>query len=78
MTLSAVVTGARDVTFDASDPDAVRAALADLPASVDTLVNNAGANMARQGMKALWLADYESNVVSAVLVTEALLPRAGA
>jgi len=75
--------GARDVVFDASDPDAVQAALADLPGSVDILVNNAGGNMARQGMKAdglaalkaLWLADYESNVISAVLVTEALLPR---
>jgi 3-oxoacyl-[acyl-carrier protein] reductase len=75
--------GARDVVFDASDPDAVQAALADLPGSVDIVVNNAGGNMARQGMKAdglaalkaLWLADYESNVISAVLVTEALLPR---
>jgi 3-oxoacyl-[acyl-carrier protein] reductase len=75
--------GARDVVFDATEPGAVEAALADLPESVDILVNNAGANMARQGMKsgdltalrALWIADYESNVISAVLVTEALLPR---
>jgi NAD(P)-dependent dehydrogenase (short-subunit alcohol dehydrogenase family) len=77
--------GARDVVFDATEPAAVQAALADLPESVDILVNNAGANMARQGMKvpagdlaalrALWIADYESNVISAVLVTEALLPR---
>lgn len=75
--------GARDVAFDATDPDAVQSALADLPETVHILVNNAGANMARQGMKggdlaslkALWVADYESNVISAVLVTEALLPR---
>jgi 3-oxoacyl-[acyl-carrier protein] reductase len=75
--------GARDVVFDATEPDAVQAALADLPETVDILVNNAGANMARQGMKAddltalraLWIADYESNVISAVLVTTALLPR---
>ncbi len=75
--------GARDVVFDATEPDAVEAALAGLPETVDILVNNAGANMARQGLKAtdltslraLWIADYESNVISAVLVTEALLPR---
>jgi 3-oxoacyl-[acyl-carrier protein] reductase len=75
--------GARDVVFDATEPAEVEAALADLPESVDILVNNAGANMARQGMKsgdltalrALWIADFESNVISAVLVTEALLPR---
>jgi 3-oxoacyl-[acyl-carrier protein] reductase len=77
--------GARPVVFDATEPDAVRAALADLPESVRVLVNNAGGSMSRQGMKApagdlaaaraLWLADYEANVVSAVLVTEALKPR---
>jgi 3-oxoacyl-[acyl-carrier protein] reductase len=75
--------GARDVAFDATEPTEVQAALADLPETVNILVNNAGANMARQGMKggdlaalkALWTADYESNVMSAVLVTEALLPR---
>jgi 3-oxoacyl-[acyl-carrier protein] reductase len=77
--------GAQHVVFDATDPVAVQAALAELPATVDILVNNAGANMARQGMGApagdlvalreLWIADYESNMISAVLVTEALLPR---
>ncbi|CAM3767221.1 SDR family oxidoreductase [Kibdelosporangium persicum] len=77
--------GARHVVFDATDPAAVQAALDELPRTVDILVNNAGANMARQGLaapagdlaalKRLWLADYESNVISAVLVTEALLPR---
>nr|WP_042183296.1 SDR family oxidoreductase [Kibdelosporangium sp. MJ126-NF4]CEL15415.1 3-oxoacyl-[acyl-carrier protein] reductase [Kibdelosporangium sp. MJ126-NF4]CTQ92182.1 3-oxoacyl-[acyl-carrier protein] reductase (EC 1.1.1.100) [Kibdelosporangium sp. MJ126-NF4] len=77
--------GAKHVVFDATDPIAVQAALDHLPRTVDVLVNNAGANMARQGvaapagdlaaLKRLWLADYESNVISAVLVTEALLPR---
>jgi 3-oxoacyl-[acyl-carrier protein] reductase len=36
--------GARAVAFDASDPYAVAAALADLPERVDVLVNNAGGN----------------------------------
>jgi 3-oxoacyl-[acyl-carrier protein] reductase len=77
--------GARDVVFDATEPAAVQAALAELPETVNVLVNNAGGNMARQGMaapagdlaalKELWLADYSANMVSAVLVTEALLPR---
>lgn len=82
---TAVEIGAKHVVFDATDPDAVQAALDQLPQTVDVLVNNAGANMARRGLaapagdlaalKKLWLADYESNVISAVLVTEALLPR---
>jgi 3-oxoacyl-[acyl-carrier protein] reductase len=68
------------VAFDATDPDAVQAALASLPSQVDVLVNNAGGNIARAGdgghaTKAQWLANYEANVVSAVLVTEALTPR---
>jgi 3-oxoacyl-[acyl-carrier protein] reductase len=74
--------GAKAVAFDAADPAAVTAALADLPESVDVLVNNAGGSLARQGRAAkpgdlaglrdLWLADYELNVVTAVLITEAL------
>ncbi|ALG13091.1 SDR family NAD(P)-dependent oxidoreductase [Kibdelosporangium phytohabitans] len=82
---TAAAVGAGHVAFDAADPGAVRAALGHLPATVDVLVNNAGANMARQGLaapagdlaalKKLWLADYESNVIPTVLVTEALLPR---
>ncbi|WP_346133088.1 SDR family NAD(P)-dependent oxidoreductase [Lentzea roselyniae] len=76
--------GARAVVvFDASDPDAVQAALSDLPSSVDVLVNNAGGNMTRRlpapenlaDVKNLWFANYESNVISAVLVTTALEPR---
>src|SRR6187551_917771 len=36
--------GARAVAFDASNPKAVAAALADLPDRIDVLVNNAGGN----------------------------------
>jgi 3-oxoacyl-[acyl-carrier protein] reductase len=75
--------GARAVVFDAADPDAVEAALSDLPSSVDVLVNNAGGNMTRRlpapenlaDVRNLWFANYESNVISAVLVTTALEPR---
>lgn len=75
--------GARAVVFDAADPESVQAALNDLPSSVDVLVNNAGGNMTRRlpapenltDVRNLWLANYESNVISAVLVTTALEPR---
>ncbi|KAA2253583.1 SDR family oxidoreductase [Solihabitans fulvus] len=68
------------VAFDATDPAQVSAALADLPDRVDVLVNNAGglAKGRSDDLAALreqWLADFESNVVSAVLVTTALEPR---
>ncbi|PRY42725.1 SDR family NAD(P)-dependent oxidoreductase [Umezawaea tangerina] len=76
----ALVPGVRGVAFDATDPDAVDRALADLPGSVDVLVNNAGgvasgSSATLADVRAGWLADYESNVVSAVLVTTALTPR---
>ena len=74
--------GARAVAFDASDPAAVRAALAELPGRVDVLVNNAGGNTDRvreapapgdlAGLADAWRANFEANVVSAVLVTAAL------
>jgi 3-oxoacyl-[acyl-carrier protein] reductase len=75
--------GARPVAFDATDPDAVAAALDGLPGRVDVLVNNAGGNVARrqptpEGLTAVrdqWLANFEVNVISAVLVTTALRPR---
>ncbi|MFD1150268.1 SDR family oxidoreductase [Saccharothrix hoggarensis] len=75
--------GARAVSFDAADPAAVQAALADLPERVDVLVNNAGGNVARRrpapdglaDVRELWLANFEANVLSAVLVTTALEPR---
>lgn len=76
----AQVPGVRHVAFDATDPDAVEAALGDLPERVDVLVNNAGGVAGRpspdgHGLKAQWLANYQSNVISAVLVTDALAER---
>ncbi|MEO6086411.1 MAG: SDR family oxidoreductase [Umezawaea sp.] len=76
----AQVPGVRGVAFDATDPDAVEEALADLPETVDVLVNNAGGALGGDsstlaGVRETWLANYESNVVSAVLVTTALQPR---
>ena len=83
--------GARAVAFDASDPKAVAAALADLPDRVDVLVNNAGGNTdlsdnnpsaadpsSVDGLTALahqWQANLDANVLSAVLVTAALTSR---
>jgi 3-oxoacyl-[acyl-carrier protein] reductase len=67
--------GARAVVFDAADPVAVDAALAQLPERVDVLVNNAGGLVDGDDLKQEWLATYESNVVTAVLVTTALEPR---
>jgi 3-oxoacyl-[acyl-carrier protein] reductase len=75
--------GARAVSFDASDPAAVHAALAELPSRVDVLVNNAGGNTDRireapvglTGLADAWRANFDANVLSAVLVTAALKPR---
>ncbi|MFJ9784683.1 SDR family oxidoreductase [Amycolatopsis sp. NPDC101161] len=75
--------GARAVAFDASDPEAVQAALAELPSRVDVLVNNAGGNTDRvreapvglAGLADAWRANFDANVISAVLVTTALKPR---
>ncbi|GAA3184571.1 MULTISPECIES: SDR family NAD(P)-dependent oxidoreductase [Streptomyces] len=76
---------ARAVPFDASAPDEVHAALADLPHRVDVLVNNAGAHTDLHrplpdpgdlhALRASWLANIEANLISAVLVTAALQPR---
>ncbi|RZQ63484.1 SDR family NAD(P)-dependent oxidoreductase [Amycolatopsis suaedae] len=78
--------GARHVAFDAADPAAVQAALADLPERVDVLINNAGGNTDRDGRPAPepgdlaaladgWLANYTANVITTVLVTAALRDR---
>lgn len=75
--------GATAAVFDASDPAAVDAALSELPGRVDVLVNNAGGNTdfdrARPGdlpeLAGNWRANFEANVLSAVLVTAALTPR---
>jgi len=77
--------GVAHVAFDAADPATVQAALDRLPASVDVLVNNAGGNTDRRrpavaagdlaGLAEGWRANFEANVLTAVLVTEALKPR---
>ena len=77
--------GVRAVAFDATDVAAIEAALPELPAQVDVLVNNAGGNIARKppapaegdlaGLRDLWTAQLEANVISAVLMTSALTPR---
>jgi 3-oxoacyl-[acyl-carrier protein] reductase len=82
---AAALLGAKYVAFDAADPAAVRAALAELPATVDVLINNAGGNTDRvrdavapgdlDGIAANWEANFQANVLTAVLMTEALKPR---
>jgi 3-oxoacyl-[acyl-carrier protein] reductase len=65
----------RGVPFDAADPAAIEAALADLPERVDVLVNNAGGNTDRDGavpgdlaaLRESWLVQLETNLISAVL-----------
>jgi 3-oxoacyl-[acyl-carrier protein] reductase len=76
----------RAVAFDASDAGQVQAALADLPAQVDVLVNNAGGNTdigagppaGLPGLASAWQANFGANVLTAVLVTAALRPRLAA
>jgi NAD(P)-dependent dehydrogenase (short-subunit alcohol dehydrogenase family) len=68
------------VTADVSDPDQIPAvveAVAGRP--VDVLVNNAGAfitgdDSTLQSVAAHWRATFDSNVLTAVLLTDALLP----
>lgn len=65
---------------DLSDPAAVSALAEALPERIDVLVNNAGGNYAgaMDGLAAIadgFRADFEGNVLTAVLTTEALLPR---
>ncbi len=77
--------GARAVAFDATDPAALAGVLAELPERVDVLVNNAGGNTDRvreapapgdlAGLADAWRANFDANVVSAVLVTAALQSR---
>ncbi len=71
-----VTTHAADVT----DPDAVTALAEAVTGQVDVLVHNAGGTTKSSGDSPAaladdWVADYRLNVVSAVLVTEAFLPR---
>ncbi|MFG1682009.1 SDR family oxidoreductase [Nonomuraea sp. NPDC049269] len=75
--------GAAYLPFDAAAPAAVKDAAGRLPERVDVLVNNAGGNTnldRRQSDDLLdvaegWLANLNANLLSAVLVTTALLPR---
>jgi 3-oxoacyl-[acyl-carrier protein] reductase len=76
--------GARAVSFDATDARAIEAALEHLPETVDVLVNAAGGNpdlvagppgTDLDAVRRSWCANFEANVLSAVLTTTALLPR---
>ena len=77
--------GAAWVAFDASDPAAVSAALDQLPQAVAVLVNNAGGNTDFDrappdandlaGLAVAWQANLDANLLSAVLMTAALIPR---
>lgn len=71
----------RHVAADLSDAaGAMR--VAEQVETIDVVVNNAGGVASRgvesdglAGVRQAWLADYESNVVTAVLLTEALRPK---
>jgi 3-oxoacyl-[acyl-carrier protein] reductase len=68
-------------TADLTSPDEVQRLAATLPDTVDVVVNNAGGNFGQSGngdladVAAAWEADVRGNVLPAVLLTEALLPR---
>lgn len=73
----------RPVAFDAADATQVEAALHWLPDRVDVLVNTAGGNTdigsatpdSLASIADAWRANLDANVLSAVLLTEALRPR---
>jgi 3-oxoacyl-[acyl-carrier protein] reductase len=79
-TLGAAATA---MVLDATDPAAIGEALPALPDTVDVLVNNAGGNTdflpaAGDGLAGLaqgWRANVEANLISALLMTEALSDR---
>lgn len=83
LTEAAALLGARAVTFDAGDHEAVEAALPQLPESVDVLVNNAGGNtdFLRDDntdlatLSTAWTANFRANVFTAALVTAGLRDR---
>nr|CTQ95859.1 3-oxoacyl-[acyl-carrier protein] reductase (EC 1.1.1.100) [Kibdelosporangium sp. MJ126-NF4] len=82
---AAAVIGASAISFDAADPVAVEAVLAELPERVDVLVNAAGGlpdllvgppdESDLAAVRDSWLRNFEANVLSAVVLTTALLPR---
>jgi 3-oxoacyl-[acyl-carrier protein] reductase len=71
---------ATSVVADVSDPDQVAAVVSAVDdRAVDVLVNNAGAYIAGDdsspaSLAARWRANFDSNVITAVLLTEALRP----
>ncbi|MER5619893.1 MULTISPECIES: SDR family NAD(P)-dependent oxidoreductase [unclassified Streptosporangium] len=76
--------GVSYVAFNAANPVAVGEALERLPARVDVLVNNAGGNTNLDRVPSGddlmdvaegWWANLNANLMSAVLVTSALIPR---
>ncbi|MFD0784662.1 SDR family NAD(P)-dependent oxidoreductase, partial [Micromonospora azadirachtae] len=67
----------RSVTADLTDPDQVERVVAALDGrTVDVLVNNAGGYLGQQaetlaGAAAFWRSNFDANVLTAVLLTEA-------
>ncbi|GAA3873247.1 SDR family oxidoreductase [Saccharothrix violaceirubra] len=78
--VSALGGNAHALPCDGTDPEGLAAAVAELPDTVDVLVNNAGGNTdfdlpADEGLAALarrWRANLEANLISAVLTTHAV------
>ncbi|ADB32612.1 short-chain dehydrogenase/reductase SDR [Kribbella flavida DSM 17836] len=84
LTRTADELGAKAIVCDAADPAQVAAFAEQLPGRIDVLVNNAGGNTDLetpaagddlQRLRRNWLANYEANVLSAVLTTSALAAR---
>ncbi|MFJ4165968.1 SDR family NAD(P)-dependent oxidoreductase [Microbacterium sp. NPDC089698] len=68
------------IVADLQDPDAVERAAREIVGTVDVLLNNAGGNVLDRGeglagIAANYEANMRLNVLTAVLLTEALLPR---
>jgi len=68
------------IVADLQDPDAVEQAAGEIVGDVDVLLNNAGGNVLDRGeglagIAANYEANLRLNVLTAVLLTEALLPR---
>lgn len=86
LTTTAEEIGAAVLDFDVTKPAQIEAALAELPATVHVLVNNAGGNTdigaeavtTLAGLRDSWLANFESNVIGAVLLTNAVADRIAA
>ncbi|ADD44618.1 SDR family NAD(P)-dependent oxidoreductase [Stackebrandtia nassauensis] len=75
----------RAITCDHTDPEQLAALAAALPERVDVLVNNAGGNTdigtetpsGLAGLGRAWLANLDTNLISAALTTEAIGERLG-